>query len=200
MNHYARLLSLLTASTIPYLNSPATDFAQGLEQISPSEIIPRVTVMISPPAEAIANGGSGVIIDRQGSLYTVLTAWHVVDGVSLPSGTSYTLRTWNGEQITIPNSQINRLANLDLAVIQFDSLRDHAVVRLANPSFFESRIFQPNLESQNHLKGLNIYAGGWTTANTNVQGRIFINTQGELIGELSNPTGSDLDEWGTDIK
>jgi tetratricopeptide (TPR) repeat protein len=66
------------------------------------------------------NTGSGVIIDRQGNSYTVLTNWHVVE----KAGT-YTIETFDRNKYQIDRSKIKRLGNLDLAEVQFSSTTNY---------------------------------------------------------------------------
>ncbi|NJL79459.1 MAG: trypsin-like peptidase domain-containing protein [Richelia sp. SM2_1_7] len=68
-------------------------------------IAQKITVRISGPKP-----GSGVIVDKQGNTYTVLTNWHVVD----TAGT-YTIQPQNGGSYQIKSSQVKRLSGVDLA-------------------------------------------------------------------------------------
>jgi tetratricopeptide (TPR) repeat protein len=80
--------------------------------------------------------GSGVIIDRKGDLYTLVTNKHVVCGdrlcSELPSGESYSLGLADGQQYQVKASSIKLLgSDLDLAIIQFRSNRNYAVAKVA---------------------------------------------------------------------
>jgi tetratricopeptide (TPR) repeat protein/V8-like Glu-specific endopeptidase len=86
--------------------------------------------------------GSGIIIHRQGSLYTVVTNRHVLcAGVlcdELPDK-NYSLKLSNGEQYQVSRKSIKLLGNdqqpkLDLAIMQFRSDRHYAVAQLAAPA------------------------------------------------------------------
>ncbi|WP_448573196.1 S1 family peptidase [Trichothermofontia sp.] len=65
----------------------------------------------------LTNGasGSGVIIQRQGSIYTVLTGWHVV-----AFNDRHTLLTPDGRRYGLLRSP-RQLGNTDLAIVQFAS-------------------------------------------------------------------------------
>jgi S1-C subfamily serine protease len=81
--------------------------------------------------------GSGVIINKKGDLYTIVTNRHVVCGnqscSELPSGESYNLGLAGGQQYRIKGSSIRLLGNdLDLAIIQFRSNRNYAVAKMAS--------------------------------------------------------------------
>jgi tetratricopeptide (TPR) repeat protein len=82
--------------------------------------------------------GSGVIVDRKGELYTIVTNAHVVCGnqrcSKLPSEESYSLGLADGQQYLVRGSSLRLLGNdLDLAIIQFRSNRNYAVAKLAAP-------------------------------------------------------------------
>ncbi len=90
---------------------------QVASALTPAEVAQQITVRIDG-----ANTGSGVIIERQGSNYTVVTNWHVVQEKG-----NYTVYTQDGKQYTI--SQIKRLPNVDLAVFQFTSNQNYQVAQ-----------------------------------------------------------------------
>jgi tetratricopeptide (TPR) repeat protein len=80
--------------------------------------------------------GSGVIINQQGDLYTLVTNRHVVCGndrcSELPSKEIYSLGLADGQQYRVKTSSVKLLGNdLDLAVIQFRSKRNYAVTKVA---------------------------------------------------------------------
>jgi tetratricopeptide (TPR) repeat protein/S1-C subfamily serine protease len=82
--------------------------------------------------------GSGVIIERKGDIYTLVTNGHVVCGgqrcSELPSGESYSLGLADGQYYKITGSSIKLLGNdLDLAIIRFRSNRNYAVAKLSPP-------------------------------------------------------------------
>lgn len=90
--------------------------------LKPEEIYPiaqKITVRIDG-----AGKGSGVIIERQGNTYTVLTNLHVVDQKG-----SYTVYTPDGKKCcTINRTQVTPLPNeVDLATFQFTSNENYRV-------------------------------------------------------------------------
>jgi hypothetical protein len=98
-----------------------------------------VTVEIKLKSDPSAVG-SGVIIDRKGDLYTLVTNKHVVCGVGrgrcseLLVGESYSLGLSDGQQYKVTTASVKLLGNdLDLAVIQFRSDRNYAVAKVAAP-------------------------------------------------------------------
>ena len=95
--------------------------AQALSADQVQQIAEGVTVLIDG-----VNPGSGVIIDRVGETYYVLTARHVV-------GTSdeYTIVTPAGDRHAVDYSRIIRLAGADLAIVPFISRRTYRTATLA---------------------------------------------------------------------
>jgi S1-C subfamily serine protease len=84
--------------------------------------------------------GSGVIIHRQGNLYTMATNRHVVCGSSNCTQVSatefYSLNLPDGQQYRVRAANVRLLGDkndLDLAIIQFRSDRNYAVAKLAAP-------------------------------------------------------------------
>jgi len=85
--------------------------------------------------------GSGVIIAKEGNIYTVLTADHVLcekkeesqDAASEPClNFTYTVVTSDGKTRNIEKSTIIRQEGVDLAVFQFESLDNYPVAEIAN--------------------------------------------------------------------
>lgn len=69
--------------------------------------------------------GSGVIVDRQGDVYRVLTNWHVV-----AFGEEHTIMTADGERHQLVDSPV-RLGELDLAIAWFKSAADYEVAEIS---------------------------------------------------------------------
>ena len=84
--------------------------------------------------------GSGVIIAKEGNIYTVLTADHVLcekkksqDAASKPCpNNTYTVVTSDGKTRNIEKSTIIRQEGVDLAVFQFESQDNYPVAEIAN--------------------------------------------------------------------
>jgi tetratricopeptide (TPR) repeat protein len=82
--------------------------------------------------------GSGVIIDKKGDLYTLVTNRHVVCGKSncqnISEGEVYSLGLFDGQKYQVKKSAIKLLGDdLDLAIIQFRSSRNYSVAKVAAP-------------------------------------------------------------------
>ncbi|AKG22118.1 trypsin-like peptidase domain-containing protein [Calothrix sp. 336/3] len=135
-------------------------------------IAQQVTVRIDG-----ANTGSGVIIQRQGNTYTVLTNWHVV---AISGG--YTIRTTDGRTHRI--TAIKRLGKIDLAEVQFTSSENYRPVNMAT-----SRV----------SAGTTVYISGWADPDAVSTAREYIilpqtitrvaqNPKNEYALVFSNPT------------
>lgn len=71
--------------------------------------------------------GSGVIVNRQGQIYTVLTNWHVVGFRD-----SHTIMTFDGQEYTPISSCPRKLGFYDLAITQFSSANSYEVANISN--------------------------------------------------------------------
>jgi tetratricopeptide (TPR) repeat protein len=105
----------------------ATSSSTPSPTISPPnvyKIAKQVTVSIDGQN---AGSGSGVIISKVDGTYYVLTAKHVVENQS-----SYTVLTPGGKKHPLDSSQIKKLSDLDLAVVQFKSGEDYPVAQMGD--------------------------------------------------------------------
>ncbi|MBD2142794.1 tetratricopeptide repeat protein [Anabaena sp. FACHB-1250] len=93
----------------------------------------QITVRIDSSS---GNNGSGIIIAKQGDIYTVLTAAHVVckppDKVGPCEPNTYKILTVDGKQYPVEPSTIKLEAGVDLAVVKFTSRENYQVATLAN--------------------------------------------------------------------
>ena len=80
-----------------------------LTQALPNDPVAQATVKIDQTGD-----GSGVIVGRSGDTYTVLTNWHVVKNPG-----TYVIVTADSRRHS--PSQVQRLGNLDIAVLTFTS-------------------------------------------------------------------------------
>jgi tetratricopeptide (TPR) repeat protein len=84
--------------------------------------------------------GSGIIVARQGDLYTVATNRHVVCGQGsrsqVPSGETYELGMADGQKYQVKAASVKLIGtDLDLAIVQFRSSRKYPVAKIAASSF-----------------------------------------------------------------
>jgi Flp pilus assembly protein TadD len=116
-------------------------FAPRAMALSPAEVEQRAKAV---SVEMLTGEGSGVIIHRQGALYTVITNRHVVCKVRPDRCTdrdvhsSYRLKTSDGRIYQVAKSNIKLLKDdagkfLDLAIVQFRSNLSYPVAQVAEP-------------------------------------------------------------------
>lgn len=99
-----------------------------------------ITVRIDGP-DTDDRGGTGVIIRRSGSSYTVRTNWHVVRGNG-----HYRIGMPDGEQHTVTPENIRKIEGLDVADIEFSSEENYSV---------------GNICDENIKQGDLVYIVGW---------------------------------------
>ncbi|MDJ0800699.1 MAG: tetratricopeptide repeat-containing serine protease family protein [Calothrix sp. MO_167.B12] len=135
----------------------------GLASLSPvqiSETAKEYTVLID--GDGI---GSGIIIERQGNNYFVLTNRHVVD-----EDGRYEIQTKDGSRHPVYYSK--ELPGFDLAVVQFSSNKNYSIAKLGN--------------SNQLREGMKVYVIGWATI-PGVSEPSYQFTTGNLRSLLKNP-------------
>jgi tetratricopeptide (TPR) repeat protein len=143
------------AATIPLVQT----IAVAKSAVEVQRIAKQVTVKISG-----CGFGSGVIIRRAGSTYTVLTAAHAVEK--------------SGCQVTTPDDTKYPVANIktfpdrvDLAVFTFTSSKNYPVAKLiANSNLVEA--------------GENVYVSGYPLSST-ISNSIFAFVKGDVVSNSS---------------
>ena len=73
--------------------------------------------------------GTGVIIDRKGTNYTVLTAWHVIKPNVKGESIDLFIQDNRYSIVANPGINIKRIGNLDMAIIKFSSSRNYLIPR-----------------------------------------------------------------------
>ncbi|MTJ19335.1 tetratricopeptide repeat protein [Dolichospermum sp. UHCC 0299] len=93
----------------------------------------QITVRIDSSS---GSNGSGIIIAKEGDIYTVLTAAHVVckppDKVGPCEPNTYKILTVDNKQYPVEPSTIKLEEGVDLAVVKFTSRENYQVATLAN--------------------------------------------------------------------
>ncbi|MBE9044835.1 trypsin-like peptidase domain-containing protein [Pleurocapsales cyanobacterium LEGE 10410] len=143
---------------VPSYVLPDDTYSQDIYQLARSS-----TVRIIRDRAA----GTGVIIYREGDVYTVLTNWHVVETDSVLQ-----IMTADGQtyQLLQPPQQVG---NLDLAIVQFTSFDSHQVANVATKN--------PEVGEKVYAAGFPLYEQNDSSVNTISQGiEAFRLTQGEV--------------------
>lgn len=170
MNTTYRLAALLMGTTV--LVAQPFHWQKATAQVSIGKLAQDVTVFIQGVSNP-DNFGSGVIIGHSGKSYTVLTAAHVVTGTD-----QFTIQTGDGLQYTLKSVQ--RLPNVDMAVVQFDSGSSYQIAQLGNSD-------QMSLTST-------VYVAGFPKPGQNITVPVLAVTNGEIAQVL--PANASRDGYG----
>jgi len=163
-------LLIFTLSSIP-------TSAQTISEIR--DILKKTTVQINTNFNP---GGSGVIIKKEGNIYTVLTANHVVcenlgiKKIRCATDSTISVKTHDGREYPIKQRQIlqTKEQDPDLAIVTFESEQDYEIAPLGNSS-------QVNIQSD-------IFVAGFPTIFGRVgKDRSFTITNGKVVTFIDNP-------------
>ena len=128
-----------------------------------NEIAKNTTVRIDSQAP-----GSGVLVHRQGSTYTVLTAAHVVE-----TADDYEIIMRSGQTYPIPLNQIQKFPEVDLAIVTFNSDRDYNTIEIGNSNAMS--------------EGSKSYVAGFPMKTTAIDEIIYNFTIGTITANAGKP-------------
>ncbi len=74
--------------------------------------------------------GSGVIVNKEGNRYTILTAWHLFD--DLEPGSEFKIRTAHNKTYKINQESIRRINNLDIAIFPLESVSNYETAKFTD--------------------------------------------------------------------
>jgi S1-C subfamily serine protease len=143
------------------------------QALSPSEInivAASITVRIEE-LNSNSRGGSGVIINQQGTTFYVLTAKHVFNAPG-----SYEVVTIDNRRYPIDPNNIFEYPDLDLVEFQFSSDQLYRVAEIGN--------------SDELTLGAPVYVAGWENPGEGTHNRIYSIEAGEINRFLDDPTGN----------
>ncbi|MCL2923671.1 MAG: trypsin-like peptidase domain-containing protein [Trichodesmium sp. MAG_R04] len=121
--------------------------------------INKIAAAITVRIDGQNSSGSGVIVEKQGDTYYVLTNWHVVNKVG-----DYQLRTPDGKMHPVYYTLVKQVPNVDLAIIPFSSSQNYPIAEKGDPTQL--------------VPGTKVFVGGWPRSGSNLQQRIFLSTAG----------------------
>ncbi|MCJ8282449.1 MAG: tetratricopeptide repeat protein [Rivularia sp. ALOHA_DT_140] len=156
--YYALSPIMITVSSI--LVQSQFVYAQSSAEVA--KIAKGITVLIDNQDSS----GSGVIIQRSGKTYTVLTAAHVVRKAS-----DYNIVTADGQRYSLNKSTIKPLKGVDLAVVQFESQQTYATAKIGN--------------SNNSTEGTTAYVAGFPKPTAAVSNALYTFMDGRIIANAS---------------
>jgi tetratricopeptide (TPR) repeat protein len=138
------------------------------------QIAKAITLEIK--AVGSSKSGSGILLQREGDVYTVLTAGHVVN-----QGSEFTLKTSDGQiHRSIPSSVKLARSDIDLGILKFKSTDKYALATIGRSS---------------SLKELSpIYVAGFPESTYGIKAGTINITEGRVIGNATkgNATGYSL--------
>ena len=117
------LLRTVTVSSAAILLSASKAQAKDASEIA--GIAKAITVRIEG-----ATQGSGVLIKKEGNIYTVLTSWHVIKDSRI--GEEVGIITSDGKEHLWESESLQRLGKVDMAVITFTSKRNYQVAKIGD--------------------------------------------------------------------
>jgi S1-C subfamily serine protease len=162
MNNY--LSTIFGAAAIVIIQSQIT-LAQNISTVE--TIAEQVTVKIEPP---LGDPGSGVIIGKNGNIYYVLTARHVLDAAK-PGEEAY-VNTYDGKSYLLDTGKIVKLPNnIDLLLLQFESDLDYPIATISkfNYRLYKNNDYENSLFDDASVKQY-VFVSGYPLE---VEGRIF---------------------------
>lgn len=136
--------------------------AFALNQTEIGTIAEKITVRIESQ-----NPGSGVLIQRQGNTYTVLTAAHVVE-----TKDEYEVITNDNRKYTL-SSQVTLIPGVDLALVEFSSSKSYQVATIGDSSRLKS--------------GASIYVSGFPVPTNAITEPIWNFSPGHITANASTP-------------
>lgn len=171
MNYNRTIPAILSAtialSSIALIPLTSPQIALALTADAVKNVAKEITVRIQGP-----KGGSGVILEKQGSTYYILTNWHVVDKAG-----DYEVVTPDGKAHSVSYNLIRRMPGADLAIVPFSSPQSYRLAQLATSPA---------------TPGKKVYVAGWPVSGGSLRQPIFIATEGQLTGRQTPWNGYTL--------
>lgn len=156
---YHLLPSLFLGTSIA-LTQVQTATAQSSPQIAKQA--KQITVSIN----SINSKGSGVIINKSGNNYTVLTAGHVVGRQD-----QYEIVTSDNQRHVVKN--VKKLPNVDLAVVNFTNDKNYTAAKIGN--------------SDTTTEGTTVYVAGFPKPTAAISESIYTFLDGRISANASKP-------------
>ena len=139
-----------------------SQFAVAQSSAEVAKIAKGITVLIDNENSP----GSGVIVERSGKTYTVLTAAHVVR-----RSDDYSIVTADGQRYKLDKSTIKPLQGVDLALVKFDSNQNYSTAKIGN--------------SSKSTEGTTAYVAGFPKPTAAVSNSLYTFMDGRIIANAS---------------
>ncbi|BAZ10403.1 TPR repeat-containing protein [Calothrix sp. NIES-4071] len=150
-------ISVLLFGATVVVTQPQIAF--GLTPLQINTIAKGFTVLVAGDG-----AGSGVVIERKGNTYYVLTNQHVVK-----SDGNYEIQTYDGARYSVKH--VRELSGFDLAILEFNSVKNYNVATVA--------------DSDKAYEGMPVYVAGWAASIPGItEERNYQFTQGNIRSRL----------------
>ncbi len=116
--------------SIPY-NNTSKEITEKKEFYQISSLARSTSVEIIIPSIS----GSGVIIEKKGRKYTILTAWHLFEDIDLDI--PFKIRTADYSFYKVNKGSIKQIQNSDMAILTFETDKDYETVNFSNISMLK---------------------------------------------------------------
>ncbi len=126
----------------------------------------KITVLIQTPA----GHGSGTIVAKNGDVYQVLTAKHVIE--SIQPGEEADITTHDGKVYPIDSRRIQKLPQVDLAVVEFRSSVHYPQAKLGNDLAVK--------------RGMSVYVAGFPLPGAAITKPVLQFTSGDVTATSEN--------------
>ncbi len=117
--------------SIPISSSNLKEREQAKEFYQNSSLARSAAVEIIIPSAS----GSGVIIEKNGREYTILTAWHLFEDIDLELPFNIRTADYNFHEVNIET--IKQIQNLDMAIFTFETDKEYETVNFSNLSMLK---------------------------------------------------------------
>lgn len=132
------------------------------------KIAEKITVLIDSPKP-----GSGVIIQKKGDIYTVLTAYHVVKDRNL----KYQILAPDNQRYQLNYQTVRPLTNnIDLAILQFSSTKNYQVAKIVNSGTVQRQT--------------SVYVSGFPLKTAGVRASVYDCRDGKVIGNANTASAN----------
>lgn len=135
---------------------------------TPTEV-GRIAKAVTVQINTTDSTGSGVLIQKTGNMYTVLTVAHVLSNAKAKDPT--TITTQDGQKYAI--ASISATKDVDLAVVKFESKTNLPVAKFGDPT--------------KSAEGSTVYVAGFPLATQVITSTIYNFTEGRVTANANRP-------------
>ena len=132
-----------------------------------ANIAKKITVQIIGAGDS----GSGVLVKKEGNRFTVLTAWHVIKD-NLPHE-EVEISTFDGENYLWEGNSRQRLGELDMAIMTFQSKKNYQVATIGDVNSLNT--------------GETVFVSGFPLPTSSVQISVWRFIKGDVIANAKVP-------------